>query len=458
MIFVSLLLLFSALLLFVCGIYLTAKSGFFQILHFPKVIKSTFGKLIRERDLEGFKAMSIALGSTIGIGNIVGVTAAICIGGPGAVFWMLITGIIGMMTKFAEIYICADEAKQNGRSSGGPMYVFRSKGKGYFKHFGGFFAVSTVAASLMAGNISQSKSIYEFAKIGFSLNTVTVSVILLPLVLIIVSGKDKLYKNFSAVFVPVMSVLYVSALIVMTVKNIKNVPWAFSSVFASAFGFKAAAGGVSGSLLAAAVKTGVMKGLFTNEAGMGSSPIAHCSSKTLEPYSQGCWGIIEVFIDTVLVCMLTAVAVLTSPVYLNGGILEPFSLICRVFEDSFGTFGIKALSFSAVCFAFASIIGWSFYGIKAMEFLTKKSVLKSLYLIFFVLLMPASAFITEETMWALTDIFNSFMLIPNAVLLLYCGGDAMTSFKKGVEINDLHAVSEKMRDKKDRNGKQWRFL
>ncbi len=430
---------------------MTVKSRFFQVFHFKKVLSATIGSLIKKRDFEGFKAMSIALGSTIGIGNIVGVTAAICVGGPGAVFWMLLTGVLGMMTKFAEIYICANDTLQNGRTSGGPMYVLHQKGEGVLKKSGNAFALATVLASLFAGNISQSKAIFEFSKLGFSLNPLIVSVGVVPLLAFIIFGKDRLYKNFSAVFVPLMAVVYIVAVAVIIVKNIVNVPVSVFSIFTSAFGIKEVAGGVGGSLLAVTIKTGIMKGLFTNEAGMGSSPIAHCSAKELDPYSQGCWGIIEVFTDTVVVCMLTALAVLSSPAYLKLNTTDPFTLICKVFEDCFGIFGIKALSFSAVCFAFASIIGWSFYGIKALEFLSKNKTFKGMYLIIFISLVPISSWVNGDAMWTLTDLFNSLMLIPNSIMLLCCGGEAVQILRKGNQKNDLQLVSQKMRCKENRN-------
>ncbi len=429
---------------------MTVKSRFFQILHLRKVFSVTFGKLVKTKDFEGFKAMSIALGSTIGIGNIIGVTAAICIGGPGAVFWMLVTGVLGMMTKFAEIYICADDTLKNRRSSGGPMYALCSKCSGVLKKSGLLFAVSTVLASLFAGNISQSNAIFRFSELGFSLDFIWVSIAVVPLLLFIVFGKDRLYKNFSSFFVPIMALIYIAAVVVIIIKNIQNVPTAFYSVFASAFGLKEISGGMGGSLIAVTVKTGVMKGLFTNEAGMGSSPIAHCSAKELDPYTQGCWGIVEVFIDTVVVCMLTALAVLSSPVFLSQNVTEPFLLICRVFEDCFGNFGIKALSFSAVCFAFASVVGWSFYGIKALEFLCDNKHFKRIYLILFVLLVPISSAIGGDAVWTLTDLFNSFMLIPNAILLMCCGGEAVKGLKKGDYKNDLQSVSQKMQGRKNR--------
>ncbi len=439
----SVLIYFSSLLLCVCGVYLTVKSGFFQF-KTRKVFSATIGKLIKEKDIEGFKAMSVALGSTIGIGNIVGVTAAICIGGAGAVFWMLVTGLIGMMTKFAEIRVCTEDKIKNGRKSGGPMYVFQSKFGRVGRFFGILFALFTVLASLLAGNVSQSKSIYEFADLGFSLSIVPVSLAVVPLVLVIISGKDRVYKNFSAVFVPLMSCLYVAAIVVTLILNRHNILPAVVSIFKSAFGIGEVAGGITGVSLAVTVKTGLMKGLFTNEAGMGSSPIAHCSSNKSNSYEQGCWGIVEVFIDTVLVCMLTALAVLSSPTYTEGKYFEPFSLICRVFAEPFGVFGIKALSLSAVCFAFASIIGWSFYGLKALEYLSQNRMLKAVYIALFIVLIPVSSALESETMWVLTDVFNSCMLILNTVLLLVCGGKSVEVLRKGRCKNGMLAVSEKM--------------
>ena len=421
---------FSALLLLVNGVFLTVKSKFFQFKR-PKLIYDvTFGKLLKSRNLSGFKAMSIALGSTIGIGNIVGVSAAIIIGGPGAIFWMLVTGFLGMIIKFTEVYICVDEAKQSQRKNGGPMYVLKGKGVGFFKCFGAFFAFITVFASFFAGNMMQSKSIYRFANIGFDIGFLPITFLLIPILFSILIGKDRLYQNFSAIFVPLMSLFYISSVVIIILQNIKSVPFAFVSVFSSAFGFGQVLGGFSGAVLSAALRTGVMKGLFTHEAGMGSSPIAHSSTNEKDPFCQGCWGIVEVFIDTVIVCMLTAVAILSSPIYLKYNSTDPFQLICQIFENSFGNFGIKALSISAILFAFASIVGWSFYGIKALEFFTQKSRVKKIYVCVFLIFVPLSSAISDTVAWAMTDLFNSLMLIPNSAMLLVLGGEAVMPIGK----------------------------
>lgn len=404
----------------------------------------TFKKLFKSRNLEGFKAMSIALGSTIGIGNIIGVAAAIIIGGPGAVFWMLMTGFAGMMIKFAEVYICVNEAKSAKRASGGPMYVFKNKVSGVFKNFGTIFAAVTVLASFFAGNLMQSRSVYRFAEIGFNIGFWPVTLLLVPLLLVILIGKDRMYQNFSAVFVPLMSLFYIVSVLIIILINIKFVPSAILSVFSSAFGLKQAAGGFSGAVLSSALRTGVMKGLFTHEAGMGSSPIAHASTKDADPFCQGCWGIIEVFIDTVVVCMLTAVAVLSSPIYFKSNISDPFTLITEIFKSVFGAFGIKALSLSSCCFAFASIVGWSFYGLKALEFLTKKTISKKTYIVLFLLTVPISVLFDEGIIWMLTDIFNSAMLIPNCCLLICFGSEAvetLAKIKKVLEIKRSRAYN-----------------
>ncbi len=383
--------------------------------------------------------MSIALGSTIGIGNIVGVSAAIIIGGPGAVFWMLVTGFVGMIIKYTEVYICVEEVKLSRRNCGGPMYVLGEKGRGFFKNFGVFFAAVTVFASFFAGNMIQSKSIYKFIKIGFSVDVIPVTVMLLPLLFVILIGKDRLYQNLSAILVPMMSLFYISSVIIIILNNINNVPNAILSVITSAFGFGQIAGGFSGALLSAALRTGVMKGLFTHEAGMGSSPIAHSSTNEKDPFCQGCWGIVEVFIDTVVVCMLTAIAVLSSPVYLANITNDPFKLICMIFQSVFGSFGIKTLSVSAVLFAFASIVGWSFYGIKALEYFTLNTKIKKFYVIIFLATVPISCVISDSFAWVMTDLFNSLMLIPNSVMLLCLGGNKvspLSKIKKVVEIKN----------------------
>ena len=421
---------FSALLLLTNGVILTVKSGFFQFKHLDIVFKVTLKKLVKGKDFKGFKAMALALGSTIGIGNIVGVTSAVTIGGAGAVFWMLLSGFAGMIIKFSETYISAKDAIDFKRNSGGPMYVFKARLKGIFKHSGTLFAVVCVCTSFFAGNIIQSKSIYRFAEIGFNVKPILITLLVVPLLVVIILGKDRIYQNFSAIFVPLMSLFYISAMLLIIFANYKNIPNAVFSVLCGAFGIKPALGGFSGALISKALRIGVMKGLFTHEAGMGSSPIAHSSAETLDPFIQGCWGIVEVFIDTIVVCMLTALAVLISPLYLNGNINDPFWLICGIFENSFGTVGIKLLCTSACCFAFASIIGWSFYGIKALEFLNNKPIIRKIYTLIFVGFVPLSLKINDTTAWMLTDIFNSLMLIPNATFLLYFGGESVTHLKQ----------------------------
>lgn len=420
---------FSALLLLTNGIILTLKSGFFQFKHLGIVFKVTFKKLVKSKDFKGFKAMALALGSTIGIGNIVGVTSAVIIGGPGAVFWMLLSGFAGMIIKFSETYISVKDAIDSKRNSGGPMYVFKNHLKGVFKNLGTLFAVVCVCASLFAGNIIQSKSIYRFAEIGFNINPHLITLLVVTLLVVIILGKDRIYQNFSAIFVPLMSLFYISALLFIIFANYKNIPNAVFSVICGAFGIKPAVGGFSGTVISESLRVGVMKGLFTHEAGMGSSPIAYSSAENPDPFIQGCWGIVEVFIDTVVVCMLTALAVLTSPLYTNGKFNDPFTLICGIFENSFGTVGIKLLCISACCFAFASIIGWSFYGCKALEFLNNKPKTRMIYTLIFVSFVPLSLKINDTTAWMLTDIFNSLMLIPNASFLLYFGGESVTGLK-----------------------------
>lgn len=435
--FMGVLSFFCALVLMVNGLYLTFRSKFFQFSRLGLVFNVTFKKLVKSRDSGGFKAMSIALGSTIGIGNIIGVAAAITVGGAGAILWMLVTGFLGMIIKFAEVYICVDEAKSSHRNSGGPMYVLSKMASGKFKMIGCFFAGVTVLASFFAGNLMQSKAVYRFAHIGFDVGFVPVTLILLPLLFVILLGKDRLYQNFSAIFVPLMALFYISAVLIIIFINFKYVPSACVSVLTSAFGFRQAVGGFSGAIISSALRTGVMKGIFTHEAGMGSAPIAHSCAEKTDPFSQGCWGIVEVFIDTVVVCMLTALAVLSSPVYLELSTSDPFELISKIFESVFGSFGIKTLSLSAILFAFASIVGWSYYGIKALEFFTKVSRAKKMYTVVFLAVVPLSCVINDSFAWILTDLFNSLMLIPNSIMLMMLGGkavDPLSKIKKVLEI------------------------
>ena len=406
----------SALILISSGIYFTYYTKFFQFK--TKVIyRKTIKDLIVNRELSGFKAMSLALGSTIGTGNIIGVAAAIVFGGPGSVFWMLLTGFVGMILKFVEVYLCVTESVVSKRTSGGPMYLLNNCNRKFLKSFGKFFAFVCVLASFFAGNLIQSKSIYRFMDIGFDVGFAPITLILIPIFAVILSGKDKLYQNISSVLVPLMSLIYVISLFVIIIQNIKQIPLAFFLIFKSSLGIKEVGGGFSGALISLAIRHGAMKGLFTNEAGMGSSPIAHCSAKNKDAFTQGCWGIVEVFVDTVVVCMLTALAVISSPLYLSGAFFDPFQLICGIYKTAFGGFGLKSLSISTVCFAVASIIGWSFYGIKSLEFLSHNSLYKKLYIIIFIFCIPLSCYFNEAYVWVLTDLFNSMMLFPNITAL-----------------------------------------
>ncbi len=443
---------FSALLLLLNGICLTVKSKFFAVLHIKTVFKVTVVKTVKTKDFSGFKAMSLALGSTIGIGNIVGVSAAIIIGGAGAVFWLILTGFLGMVIKYSEIYLSLKTAQDHSLSSGGPMYVFLYKTNGFFKIFGIVFAVVTLFASFFSGNLMQAMSVYRFAEMGFGVDVMPLSCIILPCLGFILMGKDTLYQNFSAVFVPIMSLFYIISALIIVCLNIENLPLALLSVLTSAFGYKPLLGGFSGAVLIKAFRVGVMKGLFTHEAGMGSAPIAHASNINANPITQGLWGMVEVFIDTCVVCLVTALAVLTSPEYINGGYFDPFALICDIFSGTFGSFGLKALCLSSCCFGFAAIVGWSFYGIKSLKFLTESSFAEKLYILAFLFFVPLSTLVNESAAWLLTDFFNAVMLIINSCLLLYFGGKAAETldFKKGSENNGLYTVSATLQRRKNR--------
>lgn len=433
---------FGALLLIFCGVYLSFKLRFYQVLGLKDIFSVTVSKLLKTKDFAGFKAMCLALGSTIGIGNIVGVSAAIILGGPGAIFWMLVSGFLGMIIKYAEVYICVDDALKAKRKNGGPMFVLRGI-------WGPFFAIIVILATVFAGNMMQSKAIFEFIIIGFDITPIAVCLLTIPPLFLIVSGKDRLYQSFSSLFVPIVSLLYIAATVIIIAVNFHNVPLALKLIFKSAFGFSSVGGGFSGAAISAAVRNGMMKGLFTHEAGMGSAPIAHASAIVKEPHTQGAWGIIEVFIDTVIVCSLTALAILSSPCYINGGFNDPFRLVLSVFSDVFGKLGLKSLSLFAFLFAFAAMVGWSFYGAKAVEYLGAGNKLKRAYAAIFALAFPLSLFLPDNLIWSFTDIFNTLMLLPN-VIMIFCLADRIV-IKKGSFKNDLQPLPEKLRCIKNRN-------
>ncbi len=410
----------TVIFLLVVGIFFTASTGFFQFTHFRSILKNTAGSLFKKNNKKGgitpFQAVSTALGGTIGTGNIAGVATAITAGGPGAVFWMWVSGLLGMMTKYAEVVLAVHFRKPvSGGFVGGPMYYIE-KGLSS-KFFASVFAVLCIFASFGTGNMSQSNSIAMAAEAAFSVSPQLTGIFICIICTPVIMGGVRKIARFSEIVVPFMAFFYMSGAIIFLIINYGLVPGALKLIFVSALNPRSAFGGFAG----AAVKYGIARGIFTNEAGMGSAPIAHGCADTESPVKQGMWGIFEVFFDTIVICTMTALVILTAGggnYYLCGE--DGAALTAGAFSTVYGSFGSSFISVAIVFFALASIAGWAFYGQKALEYITPHKIVHTLYKIVFIILIFAGAVMPIKSVWCISDTLNGLMMLPNlaAVLLL----------------------------------------
>ena len=427
------------------GILMTLLTRGFQLSHIKHWFAHTVGAIFRnkhvmahtgkeDRSISQFQSLCTALAATIGTGNIAGVASAIVSGGPGAIFWMWIVAIFGMMTNFSENVLGIYYRRKNtaGEWSGGAMYYLRD-GLGSFrgcktigKVLALLFSVFCVLASFGIGNMGQINSIATNMKSAFSIpNWITGALLMIIAALVVVGG----LKRIAAVtekLVPVMAVAYVVGALILVILNAGNVAPAFVSIFKGAFAMKAVGGGIVGSGVKAAVTWGMKRGVFSNEAGLGSSVMVHSNSNVKEPVTQGMWGIFEVFADTLVVCTLTALAVLTSGlVDLNTGAVltstEKTAMVAEAFSLKFGAIGSAFIALAILLFAFSTVLGWSHYGTKAFEYLfgTKATMI---YKIIFVAFIMVGATMQLDLAWDLSDTFNGLMAIPNLIGVVALSG------------------------------------
>lgn len=420
------------------GVYLTFKSGFFQFRRLGYCFNQTFGKLKigNKKGRDGFKSMCMALGGTIGVGNVAGVATAITSGGAGAIFWMWVSGFFGMIIKYAEISLSVKYRISNdkGEYLGGPMYYMRFSGVKALKIFGYIFAVFCVAASFFMGNIAQTDTVSRAFSKTFTTPRLSVCLILALILVPIILGRAEKVKSFTEILVPFMSVIYILFSLIVIFHNIDGVLPAFTNIIKSAFAPKSAAAGIGGYGIYRAISVGFSKGLFTNEAGMGSAPIAHSSNPTANEKGQGMWGVAEVFIDTIIVCTLTAVAILSSNVYTDGTSLSGIELTSAVFSNVLGkTFGDGVLTVSIGLFAFASIIAWNFYGKCALKSLTNNKWIINAYSIIFVLTSILGSFTSTDSIFNLSDLINAPLLLLNIPAILILSDKCITKKKMYLE-------------------------
>lgn len=423
------------------GILMTVLTKVFQISHFGYWVKHTLGSIFTDRhitkhtdkedkSISQFQSLCTALAATIGTGNIVGVSSALIFGGPGAIFWMWIVAFFGMMTNYSENVLGIYFRRKNSRGewSGGAMYYLRDGlgSKKGCKQIGAVLAVLFSAFCLLAsfgiGNMSQINSIAGNMTAAFGVPAIATGVVLMVIAGLVILGGLKRIASVTEKLVPFMAIVYIVGALVVCIVNIDQAGAVFSAIFKGAFAMKAVGGGIVGSSVKLAITWGMKRGVFSNEAGLGSSVMVHSSSNVKEPVRQGMWGIFEVFADTIVVCSLTAFTVLSSGLVdlETGAVLsssEGSALVGEAFGTVFGKMGPAFIAIAILLFAFSTVLGWSHYGSTACEYLFGAGS-TLVYKVIFVVFILCGATMKLELAWDLSDTFNGLMAIPNLIGVL----------------------------------------
>lgn len=421
------------------GVYLTVCLGFPQLTRFGYVMKNTLGRIFRkteagEGEVTPFQAVSTALASTVGTGNIVGVTGAIILGGPGAVFWMWISALFGMCTKFAEVTLAVKyrERNEKGDWCGGPMYYIKNGLGKNWKWLGAVFSVLGAIAAFGIGNIAQINSIassvnsvtqafFPAAADAEKIVSLITGIVVAAFVGVVLIGGVKRIGQVTEKLIPFMAVVYIICSLVVVIAHANAVPAVFASIFRGAFDPSAIAGGAAGITMKTAITKGVGRGVFSNEAGLGSAPIAHAATSEKNPVKQGIYGIFEVFMDTILICTLTSLAVLCSGAADGhygdkafAGVSTAIAGFSTVLGEKVGS-GILAVGL--LLFATSTILGWALYGTRCIEFLFGSKVVRP-YQLLFILVIVIGAVADLTLVWDISDTLNGLMAVPNLIALL----------------------------------------
>ena len=419
-------------LIFGVGLYLSIRTGFLQFRKFGTVWRNTIGKLFQKAPEAGhgavtpFQAVCTALAATVGTGNIAGVAGAIAIGGPGAVFWMWISALLGMVTKYSEVTLAVHFRQKNkhGDWVGGPMYYIQNGlGKGW-KWLAVLFSIFGVFAVFGTGNATQVNTIVtsiDAALINFGVigaeGTGTLNLILgiaiALLVALVLLGGIKRIGRVTERLVPFMALLYVVLGLGVVVINIENVPGVFAAIVKGAFNPAAVTGGVVGAMFTAMQK-GVARGIFSNEAGLGTASIAHASADVKDPVQQGLFGVFEVFIDTIVICTLTALVILCSGAPFTYGVAAGAELTISGFTSSYGNWVSIFTAVALCCFAFSTILGWGLYGSRCCEYLFGEKIIKP-FMVIYALVAILGATMDLGLLWDIAETFNGMMAIPNLI-------------------------------------------
>lgn len=420
------------------GLLLSVRTGFLQIRKFPYAMKVTIGRMLRKKDasdgaLTPFQAVCTALAATVGTGNIAGVAGAIAIGGPGAVFWMWVSAILGMCTKFSEVTLAVHFREKNadGELVGGPMYYIKNGLKEHWRWLAYLFAAFGVLTVFGTGNATQVNTIttaidsalYNYGIISeksAGILNLVIGIVLAILIGMILLGGIKRIGQVTEKLVPFMAVIYIILALGVVVLNYKNIPVVFASIFKGAFSPASVTGGAVGSFFMS-MKKGVSRGIFSNEAGLGTGSIAHACADTRKPVKQGFFGIFEVFVDTIVICTLTALVILCSGVSIGYGDVAGAELTIQGFTSTYGNWVSIFTAVAMCCFAFSTIIGWGLYGTRCIEFLFGSRANKP-FMVLYALVAIVGATMELGLMWNIAETFNGLMVIPNLIAVFLLSG------------------------------------
>ncbi|MDO4595027.1 MAG: sodium:alanine symporter family protein [Tissierellia bacterium] len=414
------------------GAFLCFSTGFWIYRNFGYILKNTFGQIFKKADsndstITPFQAVSTALAGTIGTGNIVGVATAISFGGPGAIFWMWLAAVIGMTTKFTEVTLslATREKGKDGKFTGGPMYYLKKGTR--FKFLAYLFSFFGFIAPLGTGAMVQANAIATSVNDTFGLDVKIAGIILSILMALVIIGGIKRIGAFAEKVVPIMSLFYViGALIILFIQR-KEILNAFVIIFESAFNPKAAGGSFAGFSVMTAIRWGLARGIFTNEAGIGTAPIAHSASHTDHPARQGIWGSFEVFMDTIVVCTMTALVIITSGLWKDSN-LEGILLTSNAFSNALPV-GKYIVNIGLMLFAFSTAVSWDYYGEKCILFIYNSDIVRIIYRIIYIVLCFVGAIGGLKFVWDIADTFNGLMAIPNLIGILLLSKSAKRLIK-----------------------------
>ncbi len=398
------------------GLYLTIILKGMQFRALPHAFRLVLHKDHgHEGDISHFAALMTALAATVGIGNIVGVATAITMGGPGAVFWMWVTGLVGMATKYSEAVLAVKYREKGVHGMrGGPMYYI-SKGVG-LPWLGTLFAIFTACATFGIGNMTQANATAKIFEATFHVPTEVTGIVLTLFTGLVILGGIRTIGKFTSFLVPFMIVIYVGCSLWVLALNASEIPHAFQLIFYHAFNPAAASGGFVGATIAAAMRFGIARGVFSNESGLGSAPIAAAAARTNDPVKQALVSMTQTFIDTLVVCTMTALVILTADSWLQG--VSAANLTSTSMAETLGNSGSVIVAIAPALFAYSTLIGWNYYGEKAIEYLFGERSIK-IYRVFFTVAVMVGAMVSLEFVWNFSDLMNGMMAIPNLIALLW---------------------------------------